>query len=306
MSTTKQDAIDDPAVCLQPTRFVDSDAPEIVAYAQRVVGDAANDLEKARRLYLAVRDDLRYDPFLVGADPEGYTASRTLARRSGFCVTKAAVLAAVARAVGIPARLGFADVRNHLTSPRLKQIMGTDVFAYHGFTELHLGGRWVKATPAFNLSLCQRAKILPLEFDGESDSIYHPFDTEGRRHMEYLRYRGLYLDIPFEDMMRCFAELYPMATAKNGGDAPGLRLRERSDGRLSSRRTPPSRSGARRPRCRKSASSSPGWIRCPRSPQLPSSNGPIRREAPLHPPLVERAAQKPTPSSWTSNLVGGK
>ncbi len=215
MSTmTVPSSVDDLTACLRPTRFVDSDSPEIIAYGRRVAGDAADEIEKARRLYLAVRDDLRYDPFRVGADPEGYTASATLARRAGFCVTKAAVLAAVARAEGIPARLGFADVRNHLTSPRLKQMMGTDVFAYHGYTELHLGGRWVKATPAFNLSLCRKAKILPLEFDGENDSIYHPYDLEGRRHMEYLRYRGVHLDVPFEDMMRCFAELYPMAAAK--------------------------------------------------------------------------------------------
>ncbi len=207
-------ATNDLTACLQPGRFVDSDSPEIVAYARGAAGAAPDDLEKARRLYLAVRDDLRYDPFLVGTGPEGYTASRTLARGSGFCITKAAVLAAAARAEGIPARLGFADVRNHLTSPRLRKEMGTDVFAYHGYTELHLGGQWVKATPAFNLSLCQRAKILPLEFDGEHDSIYHPLDTEGRRHMEYLRYRGVYLDVPFEDIMRTFVELYPMAAAR--------------------------------------------------------------------------------------------
>ncbi len=211
--TANDPLANDLAACLQPTRFVDSDSPEIIAYARRVAGDG-DDLEKARRLYLAVRDDLRYDPFLVGSDPAGYTASRTLARGSGFCTTKAAVLAAAARAEGIPARLGFADVKNHLTSPRLRKQMGTDVFAYHGYTELHLGDKWVKATPAFNLSLCRRANILPLEFDGEHDSIYHPFDPEGRRHMEYLRYRGVYLDVPFEDMMRTFAELYPMAAAR--------------------------------------------------------------------------------------------
>ena len=205
-------AVDDPAACLRPTRFIDSDSPEVVAYARRAAGDAGDEKGKARRLYLAVRDDLRYDPFLVDTRPEGYTASRTLARGSGFCVTKAAVLAAVARAEGIPARLGFADVRNHLTSPRLRKLMGTDVFVYHGYTELHLGGKWVKATPAFNLSLCQKAKILSLEFDGENDSIYHPFDAEGRRHMEYLQDRGVHLDIPFEDMMRCFVEHYPMTT----------------------------------------------------------------------------------------------
>ncbi len=215
MSTARvENSADDLAACLKPSRFIDSESPEIIAYARRAAGDADDELETARRLYLAVRDDLRYDPYLVGSDPAGYTASATLERGRGFCTTKAAVLAAAARAEGIPARLGFADVKNHLTSPRLKRMMGTDVFAYHGYTELHLGGKWVKATPAFNLSLCRKANILPLEFDGENDSIYHPFDLEGRRHMEYLRYRGVHLDVPFEDMMRCFAELYPMTAEK--------------------------------------------------------------------------------------------
>ena len=215
MSETLDDpSVDNPAVCLRPGRFVDSDSPQIKAYARRAAGDTGDDAEKARRLYLAVRDDLRYDPYLVDDRADAYTASATLARGSGFCVTKAAVLAAAARAEGIPARLGFADVRNHLTSPRLEKMMGTDVFAYHGYTDLYLRGKWVKATPAFNLSLCEKAKILPLEFDGENDSIYHPFDAEGRRHMEYVRYRGVFLDIPFERMMRCFDELYGMKAAR--------------------------------------------------------------------------------------------
>ena len=201
-------AVDDPAACLAPGRFVDSDAPSIVAYAERAAHGAADDAEKARRLYLAVRDDLRYDPYRLGEGPEDFRASRTLERGYGFCVTKAAVLAAVARAQGIPARLGFADVRNHLTSPRLRRAMGTDVFAYHGYTELWLGGRWVKATPAFNRSLCEKARIRPLEFDGETDSIYHPFDVDGRRHMEYLRYRGTYRDIPLEKMLAELTEFY--------------------------------------------------------------------------------------------------
>jgi len=205
---------DDPETYLLPSRFIDSDAPAIVAYAHQAAGDAQDDVDKARRMYFAVRDDLRYDPFLIDYRPAFFTASSTLERRTGFCTTKAVVLAAVARAEGIPARLGFADVRNHLTSPRLKKIMGTDLFAYHGYTELYLGGKWVKATPAFNLSLCEKAGIRPLDFDGRNDSIYHPFDREGRRHMEYVRHRGAYLDIPFTEMMTCFAELYGLNSAR--------------------------------------------------------------------------------------------
>ncbi|MEM7351023.1 MAG: transglutaminase-like domain-containing protein [Acidobacteriota bacterium] len=225
MSDTPRSAdANDPQACLAPSRFIDSEHPQVVAYARRAVGEATDDTEKARRLFYAVRDDLRYDPFLVDHRPESFTASHALDRRVGFCTTKAALLAATARAEGIPARLGFADVRNHLTSPRLHKIMGTDLFVFHGFTELYLGDRWIKATPAFNLSLCEKAGILPLEFDGENDSIYHPFDLEGRRHMEYVRYRGVYSDIPFTEMMQCFAEVYDLnaahlALAAEGNDA---------------------------------------------------------------------------------------
>ena len=65
--------------------------------------------------------------------------------------------------------------------------MGTDLFVYHGYTDLCLDGKWVKATPAFNLALCTRFRVKPLEFDGRDDSIFHPFDEDDRRHMEYLR-----------------------------------------------------------------------------------------------------------------------
>lgn len=220
-------AVDNPAACLRPTRFVDSDSPVVTGYARRAAGDAPDEVERARRLYLAVRDDLRYNPYAIDYRPQAFTASHTLEQGFGFCVTKAAVLAAVARAEGIPARLGFADVRNHLTSPKLRERMGTDVFVFHGYTDLYLGGRWVKATPAFNLSLCERARILPLEFDGENDSIYHPFDVDGRRHMEYLRYRGVHLDVPFEEMMATFAAHYDMSKAPSWHEADDGRQFER-------------------------------------------------------------------------------
>lgn len=217
----------EPTLCVSPTYFVDSDDPDLAAYAERVAGDTSDPLEKARRLYLAIRDDVRYDPYRLGNEPEDFKASSTLKRRYGFCVTKAALLTAVARAQGIPARLGFADVRNHLTSPRLRKAMGTDVFVFHGYTEFYLNDRWVKATPAFNKSLCLLARIVPLEFDGVHDSIYHPFDADGRQHMEYLEDRGVYLDIPFDEMVRVFRETYGEATENwMSGDWKGGRFEE--------------------------------------------------------------------------------
>lgn len=193
---------------LEPTPFIDSGHAAIVAFS-RNHARGRSDLERAVSLYYAVRDEIRYNPFLDFSDPEVFRASSVLEANEGFCIGKAALLAASARVAGIPARVGFADVKNHLTTPRLAETMGSDLFIYHGFTELHLEGRWVKATPAFNLALCRRFRVKPLEFDGREDSIFHAFDEDDRRHMEYLRSRGSFADVPTAEIQRAFRETYP-------------------------------------------------------------------------------------------------
>jgi len=193
---------------LQPGRYVDSDHPAILEFSEKN-SSGNSQRERAVSLYYAVRDAVRYNPFLDFSRPEAYQASAVLQAGEGFCVGKAALLAACARAAGIAARGGFADVKNHLTTPRLAETMGSDLFVYHGYTELLLEGRWVKATPAFNLALCQRFRVKPLEFDGRADSIFHPFDADNRRHMEYLHDRGTHADVPVEEIQRAFREAYP-------------------------------------------------------------------------------------------------
>jgi len=193
---------------LQPGRFVDSAHPAVIDFA-RQHAQGAGERERAVALYYAVRDTIRYNPFQNFMADDAYRASACLERSLGWCVSKAALLAGAARAMGIPARVGFADVKNHLTTPELTAKMGTDLFVYHGYSELHLDGRWIKATPAFNLSLCQRFRVKPLEFDGREDSIFHPFDEDDRRHMEYVRWRGEYADVPAEEIKRVFRETYP-------------------------------------------------------------------------------------------------
>lgn len=193
---------------LQATATLDSDHPSVQAFAH---GHArgSDDRQRAVALYLAVRDGFRYDPYRIDLTPTGMRASQVVEQGYGWCVTKATLLAAACRAVGIPARLGFADVRNHLSTERLRQSMKTDVFAWHGYTDIWLEGGWRKATPAFNLSLCEKFGLLPLEFDGRSDSIYHPYDRSGQRHMEYLHQRGSFDDLPLQDIITTFGELYP-------------------------------------------------------------------------------------------------
>ncbi len=193
---------------LAPGNFIDSSESGVVEFSKKNSA-GKTDRERAVALYYAVRDEIRYNPFLDFSDSEVFRASAVLKAGQGFCIGKAALLAASARAAGIPARVGFADVKNHLTTPRLAETMGSDLFVYHGYAELHLEGKWVKATPAFNLALCRRFRVKPLEFDGRSDSIFHAFDEDERRHMEYLRDRGSYADVPTAQIQQAFRETYP-------------------------------------------------------------------------------------------------
>ena len=194
---------------LQPGRYVDSDAPVIVEFAERIRGHETDEVIKAVRLYYEVRDSIVYTPYFDFRSEDTYRASTCLTRGAGFCVAKAALLAAAARVVGIPARVGYADVRNHLCTPRLRALMGTDIFYYHSYAELLLRGKWVKATPAFDRGLCDRFGVKTLEFDGSEDSLMHPYNERGRRHMEYLHDRGPSADVPVRDIMETFAREYP-------------------------------------------------------------------------------------------------
>jgi transglutaminase-like putative cysteine protease len=204
---------------LRPTPTIESEHPEIVAWARRHADGASDDREAAVQLYYAVRDGIRYDAYTADPTGEGLRASTTLASGRGWCVSKAILLAACCRSRGIPARLGFADVRNHLSTARMREHMQTDVFYWHGYTSIHLEGRFVKATPAFNVELCEKFGLRPLEFDGREDSIYHPFDLEGNRHMEYVRERGEFADVPLDEILETFQKYYPgHMQADWGGD----------------------------------------------------------------------------------------
>jgi transglutaminase-like putative cysteine protease len=202
---------------LAPTALIDSDHPAVIAFSRRAIG--ATPTERAISLYYLVRDGFRYDPYRIDLSVAGLRASRVLELGYGWCVPKAALLAAVARAAGIPARVGYADVRNHLSTERMRKIAQTDLYIWHGYTELWLDGEWVKATPAFNLSLCERFGILPLEWDGKTDSLYHPCDREGRLHMEYVNQRGSFDDVPMARIVEDFTAMYPRWVESAATDA---------------------------------------------------------------------------------------
>lgn len=192
-----------------PTRFLDFQEPSV----QRFVDAAVKDRSAAKRelavdLYYAVRDDIFYEVYGANLSAEGLRASHTATSGEGFCLHKSVLYAAACRAVGIPSRLHYGDVRNHLASDRLKRHIGGDVF-FHGLTSVHLDGKWVKATPVFNRVLCRLYGMRPLEFDGTSDSLHHPFDEDGGQNMEFLVDHGSFDDVPYDFVMANMSRKHP-------------------------------------------------------------------------------------------------
>jgi len=191
-----------------PTKIIDSDHEAVLAYAGDCIAGTDDPVEKAIRLYYAVRDRIWYDPYYPFYRPENYRASKVLKSGRGYCVSKAALLCALGRACRIPSRVGFADVKNHLATRQLVERMGSDLFVYHGFTEFFLEGKWVKATPAFNIELCQRHQVAPLEFNGREDSVFHAFNSQQKPFMEYVGEHGSYVDIPVAAILAAWRQAY--------------------------------------------------------------------------------------------------
>ena len=194
---------------LAATPIIDSDHERVIAFAEKFIEGVTEPRRQSVILYYAVRDGIWYDPYMPFYRPEHYRASTILSLKRGFCISKSSLLCALARACGIPARVGFATVRNHLVTKQYREFMGgSDLFVFHGFTELYLEGVWVKATPAFNIELCRKHRVLPLEFDGRSDSIFHPFNAENKKFMEYVDFHGVYADIPVDEIVAAWKKAY--------------------------------------------------------------------------------------------------
>lgn len=195
---------------LQPTDFLDYRSDEVQDFVERWAPAAANTaVERAVSLYYAVRDKVRYEIYGADFSRSGLRASQVLRARSGMCIHKSVLYAATLRAIAVPSRLVLTDVRNHLASDRLRALVGGDVFHYHCLTSVYLDGRWVKATPVFPKILCRLYGIAPLEFDGVTDSLHHPFDLEGRRSMEFLRTHGEFSDLPYDFVVNGLRAAHP-------------------------------------------------------------------------------------------------
>ena len=205
---------------LAPTYFLDAEAGPVVDLARSVTASCEGDASRAAALFAEIRDRIWYDPHDISREPADHRASAVLAGRQRWCVPKSVLLSTACRAVGIPARLGFADVRNHLQSNALRERMGTDIFYWHGYSVLWIDGQWRKASPAFNRELCERFGTEPLDFDGRDDALLHAHAGDGSRYMEYLDHRGIYRDLPLDEIFASFDELYGSTAQPTVGNDP--------------------------------------------------------------------------------------
>lgn len=196
-------------IYLRAGTYTNSEHPLVRAYAQKHAGHTEDQVEQAVALYYAVRDGFKYNPYDVKLLPKYLKADNILGREHGYCVEKSNLMAAAARSLGIPTRLGFAIVRNHLATERLEKMLGTDLLVFHGYVELWLENKWVKATPVFDAELCRKLNVDTLEFDGREDSLFQESDKEGGPFMDYVHDYGHFADVPFELFVSELRKHYP-------------------------------------------------------------------------------------------------
>lgn len=202
---------------LRPTFFIDSDNPDIQRFVKNTIGNEIDKTKIAVKLYYAVRDGWRYNPYNIDLNHNAMKASSLFNRedKSGYCIEKACLYAACLRAANIPSRLCFFDVKNHIGVEKLIEVLKTDVLAFHACTDIYLNNDWVKATPAFNKELCDKLGVATMEFDGLSDSIFQQYDEKGEMFMEYLKDYGSFHEIPHDMFVKILHDRYPHFFTKN-------------------------------------------------------------------------------------------
>jgi transglutaminase-like putative cysteine protease len=162
------------------------------------------------KAYLYVRDTWSYYPYRFSLINEDWKASKLITHKRGHCIDKVVILIAILRAVNIPARLGLAKVKNHIAVDQIVERFGSDVLVPHGYIEIYLDSKWIKATPAFNKELCELLNVDVLDFDGETDSVFQEFDQTGNQvFMEYLEDYGTFNEVPLPLMFELMREHYP-------------------------------------------------------------------------------------------------
>lgn len=192
---------------LNETKFFNYTEDTIQNFLSSLVLNGS-DKENVIALYNAIRDNYIYDPYNLNLTDEGLKASSMVNKNRAWCVEKATLLITCCRAIGVPARPGYAIVRNHIGVDRLTEVLKSDHIVFHGYADIYINGKWVKATPAFDYKVCRISGVETLDFDGENDSLFQEF-LKGKQFMEYIHDYGVFPDIPIELMNAEMKKHYP-------------------------------------------------------------------------------------------------
>ena len=202
---------------LNTTYYFDYETDEIQKLIQEFKTKTLTKKEKAKLLYLKIRDNWRYNPYRISFSKENYKASIIAKKTETHCIDKSILFIAGLRGLQIPSRIHLAKVKNHIGIERIVEKFGTDEISPHGMVDVFLDDKWLKASPAFNIELCHKCNVAPLEFDGENDSIFQEFDNLGNNFMEYIDDYGSFDDVPMDFIFDNFKENYPQIMNRLNG-----------------------------------------------------------------------------------------
>ena len=192
---------------LQSTEFLNYEEPNFQNYIApfKAIPD---EQERAIALFEHVRDSFLYDPYHLDLRPEALKASAIISKKRAWCVEKAIVLAAAFRACSIPSKLGYGIVINHIGVEKLTAVLRRKEIVFHGYVEALIDGKWVKCTPAFDPVVCKIANVPLLDWDGETDALFHAYKGNDK-FMEYLHFYGTFQDVPIKLMNDEMKKYYP-------------------------------------------------------------------------------------------------
>ena len=185
-----------PNSSLRPTYCIDSDAKPIVRKASELTASIRNSRDKVLRIFAFVRDEIPYNFAPDVRNRSHFKASHTLEMGNGFCMQKAALFAALCRASGIPARIGFQDIRDYMIVGDFLRLMGTNELSHHGMNAVFLNGRWVMADCTLDSGLANRKRYRLVEFDGARHALLPKTSRTGKPHFDILKQYRFYNDTP--------------------------------------------------------------------------------------------------------------
>jgi hypothetical protein len=166
-----QQSEDDLSLFLQPTKFIDSNNPKIITKAKELTEFCASEAEKARALFEFVRDTNNNNIC------ESFVASEILECGGNSCRKRSILLAALCRAVGIPARLHLQRVA--IKNWKNKDGSIEDIIFAHGLTGIYINGNWHLYESVGNIDKWiiwiqdeNRASEAPVEFHPDRDCLF--------------------------------------------------------------------------------------------------------------------------------------